>query len=81
MGNKDFCIRAVILILSVGVFILIFHGPYYVWNFMFVRKSRFLIAMVEPLFSGENLIISFAAASVAIISLSCCVFLKEAMRG
>ena len=75
--RKIFAFLVAILFLSGSVFLLIFHGQYFDWNFMSVGKSRFRLGMVGPLFAGGYLIICFVVACVAIISLLCCVFFVE----
>ncbi|MDN7561719.1 hypothetical protein [Burkholderia orbicola] len=66
-----------ILFLSGSVFLLIFHGQYFDWNFMSVGRSRFWLGVVGPLFAGGYLVICFVVASVAIVALSCCIFFVE----
>ncbi len=75
--RKAFAFLIAILFLSWSVFLMIFHGQYFDWNFMSVGKSRFWLGVVGPLFAGGYLIICFVASSVAILSLSCCVFFVE----
>ncbi|HEF5874191.1 TPA: hypothetical protein SAY52_004858 [Burkholderia cenocepacia] len=71
-----------ILFLSGSVFLLIFHGQYFDWNFMSVGKSRFWLGMIGPLFAGGYLVICFVVASVAIVALLCCMFLlKKGVAG
>ncbi|ACA94129.1 hypothetical protein Bcenmc03_4999 [Burkholderia orbicola MC0-3] len=66
-----------ILFLCGSVFLLIFHGQYFDWNFMSVGRSRFWLGVVGPLFAGGYLVICFVVASVAIVALSCCIFFVE----
>ncbi|CAI8698311.1 TRAP transporter small permease [Burkholderia sp. IT-111MI5] len=75
--RKAFAFLVAILFFSGSVFLLIFHGQYFDWNFMSVGKSRFWLGMVGPLFAGGYLVICFVVASVAILSLLCCVFFVE----
>ncbi len=72
--RKAFAFLIAILFFSGSVFLLVFHGQYFDWNFMSVGKSRFWLGMVGPLFAGGYLVICFVAAIVAILSLLCCVF-------
>ncbi|MGU7775769.1 hypothetical protein ACV229_37165 [Burkholderia sp. MR1-5-21] len=65
------------LFVSGSVFLLIFRGQYFDWNFMSVGQSKFWLGMVGPLFAGGYLIICFVAGVVAMLSLLRCVFLID----
>lgn len=65
------------IFLSGSVFLLIFHGQYFDWNFVSVAQSKLWLGMVGPLFAGGYLIICFVAGVVAMLSLSCCVFIVD----
>ncbi|WP_321874531.1 hypothetical protein [Burkholderia ubonensis] len=56
---------------------LIFHGQYFDWNFVSVGQSKFWLGIVGPLFAGGYLIICFVAGVVAMLSLSCRVFIID----